>query len=178
MTRTAVENAVRGWLVLVGADGGVPNPGSAVIFADQDFTRPALPYLVVRILTHDGQVGEDEDLVDIAAQWSPRGQRTDTVSVSAYGETAAAWLDRAVFMLRAPSVLRAMDTSGITVRPLGPTTNLAELLDDKTEARAVRDFAVDYTREASDEVEDLVELEQVVHTDELGDRTLTITEVL
>lgn len=184
--RASIENAVRAWLVLAGAAGGVANPDRAVIFGDQDTTRPSLPYVTVRVLVYDIPVGEDEDLVDDAdpPTWRGRGQRTGTVSVNAYGAAAEAWLERAVFMLRSPSVQTLLTAGGLTVRPEGGLNNLSSLLDDKTQVRFQRDFAVDYERDAEPtDAEAAVELEQVVHEDTFGsdvpgDRVVTVTEVL
>lgn len=184
MTRAGIEDAVRAWLVLAGASGGVPSAASAVVMADQDTVRPPLPYLTVRVLSYDLTVGEDEDLVDDAdpPTWQPRGQRTSVVSVNGFGPTAEAWLSRAVLMLRAPSVLAQLGAAGVAVRPIGPTSNLSALLDDATQVRVERDFGVDYVQTATDEVEDLVPLEQVEHEDtwqsEAGDLVVTVTEVL
>lgn len=176
-----IEDGVRAWLVAAGASGGVPNAARAVIIADQDAVRPPLPYLTVKVILYDVQVGEDEDLVDDEAtpRWSARGQRTGTVSVNAYGTTAAGWLERAKLMLRAPSTHTILTAAGLTIRPVGGTNNLSALLDDATEARFQQDFAVDYERVASvTELEEVVPLELVQHVDEFDDRSETILEVL
>lgn len=185
MTREAVENAARLWLVAAGAAGGVPNASRAVIFADQDGPRPPLPYVTLRIETFDLPVGEDEDRVDDSdpPTWRGRGNRRGSISVNAFGAGAADWLERAHLFLRAPSVKAQLTAAGIGVRPLGAPNNLSRLLDDKSQTRFQRDFAIDYVAEVSEaEAEGVVELEQVVHTDTFEggatDLELTLTEVL
>jgi hypothetical protein len=183
--RTSIEDTVRAWLVASAVAGGVPHPDRAVVIADQDAARPPLPYLLVRVLVHDIPVGEDEDLVDDAdpPTWRARGQRTGTVSVNAFGVGAEAWLERAVIMLRSPSVAAILLAGGLTVRPEGGLNNLSGLLDERTQVRFHRDFFVDYAKVGGDtDAEDAVELEQVVHEDTFhgspGDRVVTVTEVL
>jgi hypothetical protein len=184
-TRTDIEDVVRSWLVAAGASGGIPSADSAVIIADQDGPRPALPYLTVRVLLYDLPVGEDESVVDDADPPTvrQRGQRTGTVSVNAFGSGAEDWLERAVLLLRSPSVRALLDAGQLTVRPEGGSNNLSRVRDDKTEVRFQRDFFVDYELVGDDEdAEEAVELEQVVHEDTFhgqpGDRVVTVTEVL
>jgi hypothetical protein len=184
-TRTDIEDVVRSWLVAAGASGGIPSADSAVIIADQDGPRPALPYLTVRVLLYDLPVGEDESAVDDADPPTvrQRGQRTGTVSVNAYGTGAEDWLERAVLLLRSPSVAALLLAGGLTIRPEGGISNLSGLRDTGTETRFHRDFAIDYElRGGDDDAEDAVELEQVVHEDHFtgqpGERVVTVTEVL
>lgn len=180
MTRAQLEDAVRAWLVAGGAAGGIPSADSAVVIGDTDTVRVPLPYLLVRCSDFDQVVGEDEDLVDDAdpPTWRARGQRRAVVSIDAFGVTAEGWLRRAVAMLRAPSLLEQLGDAGIAIRTVGPAVNLSALLDDRTQVRVQRDVEVDYQQVASDEVEEVVPLEQVEHVDEIGDRTETVTEVL
>lgn len=182
MTRTAIETAVRGWLVLAGVVGGIPNADRAVIFADEDAARPPLPYLVVKVVVPSVQVHDDEEWADNAA--TPlhhiRGQRFATVSVNAFGTTAYDWLDRAVLRLRAPSVKALNEAAGIAVQALSEVRDLSALLDESTQRRWVQDFRVDYVRETVvGETEGVVELEEVVHEDhwdgEPSERVETVT---
>lgn len=184
--KAAIEAAVRAWLIAAGVAGGVPNPDRAVVLADQDGPRPPLPYLVVRVVVYDIPVHEDEDLVDDAdpPTWRARGLRTSTVSVNAFGGSAAAWLERANLMLRAPSIRAQLDAAGFALRPNGGINNLSALRDSGTETRFQRDFAVDYTREGSvpDDTEALVELAEAVHEDTWqgspDDLVQTVTEAI
>jgi hypothetical protein len=178
-----IEDAVRGWLALVGEEGGIPDADSAVVIADQDAVRPPLPYLVVRVDVYDLVVHTDETSADDSDPpvWQTRGQRTGTVSVNAYGPTAAGWLERAVLMLRAPSVQALLSTAGLTIRPEGGARNLSGLLDDATQARLQRDFFVDYGTDTGAEA--VLELAEAVHadtweSDHPSDLTETVTEVL
>lgn len=180
MTRAALENAVRAWLVAAGAPGGIPNADRAAIIADQDGTRPPLPYLTVRALTHAQQIGEDEQLVDDETH-HVRGQRWSSVSVNTFGETALGWLERALLLLSSPPILALNQAAGIAVRPLSGLNNLSGLRDSHTEARFQVDLRVDYERR-TDETESApgVPLEVVEHEDEWqseqhGDRTETVT---
>lgn len=169
MTRTELEDKVRAWLVAAGALGGIASPDAKVIVADQDGTRPPLPYLLVRTLTHDVPVGQDETIVDDATppQVYVRGQRYATVGVQAFGEEALGWLQRAMRHLSSPSIVARNRTAGVAIRAQGGITNLSRLRDSHTEARFSQDFRVDFevlTAEA--DAEGAVELEQVVNTHE------------
>lgn len=183
MTRTALENAIRAWLVLAGVVGGVPNADRAVIFAHQDGTRPPLPYLTINLIVPSAQVHEDEEWVDDEAtpRHHIRGNRFATVSVNAYGATAYDWLDRAGLRLRAPTVKALNDTAGIAVQTLSEIRDLSGLRDQGTERRWQQDFRVDYVRETAvpTELENVVELEDVIHEDhwdgEPSERVETVT---
>lgn len=182
-TRSDLEDAIRSWLVAAGASGGIATPDERVIMADQDGVRPDLPYAVVRVNSYDDQVAEDEDIVDDAATptYTGRGQRTASVSVNAFGAGAEAWLERAVSLLGAPSVRAILDTAEIAVRVDGPINNLSGLLDDGTQLRFQRDFAVDY--ELVSDSETMTELGTVEHADtwsspSSADRTATIDQEL
>jgi hypothetical protein len=156
------------------------------VLADQDGPRPPLPYLLVRVVVWDLPVGEDEDLVDDSdpPTWRARGQRTSTVSINAFGGSAAGWLERANLMLRAPSILAQLDAAGLALRPQGGLNNLSALRDSGTEARFQRDYAVDYVRSGSapGDTEQLAELAEVVHEDTWqgspDDFVQTVSEVL
>lgn len=184
--RSTIEDGVRAWLVAAGVAGGIPSAASAVIFADQDAVRPPLPYLVVKVVVYDIPVHEDEDLFDDEdpPRWRGRGNRTSTVSVNAYGAGAEAWLERATLFLRSPATLAQLGAAGLAVRPEGGLNNLSGLLDDSTQVRFQRDFAVDYVREGADpaDTEDVTELELVVHEDTWtggpDDLVQTVSEVL
>jgi hypothetical protein len=174
VTLATLEDAIRAWVVAAGVAGGVPDADRAVIIADQDGTRPPLPYVAVRVLTFDGRVGEDESLVDDGdpPAWHGRGNRTASVSLSAYGSGAEAWIERAAFLLGSPSVVALLRSAGLNVRPNGDLQNLSRVRDERTEVRFVRDFLVSYVREASvTETEPLVELELVEVESNVGDRT-------
>lgn len=174
--RSSIEDGIRAWLVLAGANGGIPSPDSSVIYANQDAPRPALPYLTVRVFVYDVQVHEDESLIDDSDPplWRGRGQRTSTVSVNGYGIGADEWMERAVFMLRSPSVVASLNESGLAVRPVSGMNNLSGILDESTQVRFQRDFGVDYQRDSSEtDVEELAELELVEHEDDYVDRVVT-----
>lgn len=183
MTRAALENAVRAWLVAAGAAGGLPNADRACIIADQDGTRPPLPYLVVKVLTHDNRIGEDELIANDSTppKQYVRGQRFSTVSVNAYGETALGWLQRATLKLRSPSVLELNTAAGIAVQTQGGPNNLSGLRDSHSESRWQQDFRVDYeTLTDAGAAEEGPELATVEREDEWqstqhGDRTETVT---
>jgi hypothetical protein len=184
VTRAALENAVRAWLVAAGALGGISTPAAKVIAADQDGTRPPLPYLLVRTLTHDVPVGQDETIVDDATppRVYVRGQRYATVSINAFGETALGWLQRAVLHLRSPSIAALNQAAGIAVQLQGGLTNLSGLRDSHTETRFVQDLRVSYEAlTPALDAEGAVELEQVVNTHEWSsqdgspDRTEVVT---
>jgi hypothetical protein len=181
VTRANLETAVRSWLVLAGASGGIPNADRAVIIADKNGPRPTLPYLMVRIQDYDGQVHTDESIVDDGAipTWRSRGPRRATASVHAFGEGAEDWLVRASNQIGSPAVRSLFGAANIAVRPNGDVRNLSKLLDDKTQARFHRDFFVDYTHEtAVPDRAPLVELGRVEHVDTFSERTTTVIQEL
>lgn len=181
LIRAAIENAVRAWLVAGGVVGGIPNADRAVIFAHQDGPRPPMPYLLVNLLVPSVQVGEDEEIVDDAdpPQHHIRGNRYATVSVNAFGATAFDWLELAALRLRAPSIKALNTAAGIAVQPMGGVNDLSALRDQSTERRWQQDFRVDFVRQAAElETESLIEFEQMVREDTLGDRVVTTIEVL
>ena len=72
------------------------------------------------------------------------GVRRATVSVQALGESAAKWLERAVWRLQLDDVLLDLEAEGLSIVASGGMTDLGKLLDTSIEARVLREFDVSY----------------------------------
>lgn len=72
------------------------------------------------------------------------GVRRTTMSVQAYGDTAAKWLERATWRLALEEVILDLEAAGLSIVPTGGMTDLAKLLDTSIEARVLREFDVSY----------------------------------
>ncbi len=171
-----LDNA-RDWLIGVNALASVTVPVAGVIFGDQNGPRPPLPYVVLDIEAYDERVGYDDQRMVTAGTVEVRGQRRGTLVAEAYGEGALDWLERAVFLLTTGESLALL--TRMWLEPVGPLVDLSATLDSDTETRYRREFVITYTRVA-DPAEALpaTELEEVVHTDTFGDRTVVVTEDL
>lgn len=119
-----------------------------VIPADDDGPRPALPYLTVKVLTADAEIGRDEDVRSTDGSGDPtlvvRGERRATVSVQAFGTTAEGWLSTALLKRRLPSIQEVLLGVGLTIEPMGPIRDLSRLVDTAIEPRFGVDLEVTY----------------------------------
>lgn len=178
-TRTHVEDSIRAWIVIAGYRNGIDDADAKVIIADQDGPKPRPPYISIRLDRFDEEVHTDETLQGIDPSdgegrlFRARGLRTGVASITAFGRSAEYWLERSALMLNSPSVRALLNERNIALRRISPVVNLSRTLDDRTEARFMQDFRVDYERESSEtETEELVELELVEHEDDYGERVL------
>lgn len=171
-----ILSPVREWLIAQGVDGGIPNPDRAVIFANENGPRPPLPYVVVDVDVFDERIGYDEVQIGSTALVAPKGQRRGVVSVEMYGGSEV-WVERATYLLNTPESLALL--TALWLEPEGGLVNLSTTVDTDIETRYRRDFSFTYERTAdSGDASQGVELEQVVHTDTLGDRVVVNTEDL
>lgn len=178
---TCIASAARTWFVQQAVQGGIPAADGRVIFADEPGPRPPLPYVVVDVPVLDERLGRDEVVVDDSdpPQVSVRAFRAGMVSLHAYGDGALTWLERAQATLQQPASQTTLTTEGLNLEPVGGTQNLTSLLETQNETYFRQDYQFTYQRLADPaDAETGVELAQVVHTDEFGDRTTIVTENL
>ncbi len=148
-----VVQFVREWLK-AGATPGTPLTDVQVKKQDVKGPRPALPYLAVKVLVADIEVGEDEDrYTDGGAGLVNQhtvGHRRGTVSIQGYGKETAEWLARAHRMLRDPLIMRTVlkdeaTGEGISLVALGSgLVDLSAFLDTEIEPRYLREYDVAY----------------------------------
>lgn len=174
--REDILQGVRTWLK---ASEGLTN--AQVIVADAKMQRPPLPYITVKVLTADAEVGHDEDIRALDGGGLPtikvRGERRATVSVQAFGSTAEGWLSSALLKRRLPSVQETLLSVGLTIEPLGPIRDISRLVDTSIEARFSLDLEVTYRLEsdAVSETEALSVVGTYTFDGEPSDLTVTST---
>jgi hypothetical protein len=77
-----------------------------------------------------------------AAEWV-RGYRRATVSIQAFGDQAASWVEDAILALSTDAIQLELETLGVTIEAEG-STDLSGLVDTSIEARVVRELDVTY----------------------------------
>lgn len=135
-----ILQAARAWhIAATGLDVG------KVIPADDKGTRPALPYLTIRVGVIAG-VGSDERR-EHASGRRIIAQKRATVTVQAFGKFG----DGIEELLEAPSlaladlaIIAANDAAGLTIERIGPILDVPALLDTAIECRKSRDYAVTF----------------------------------
>lgn len=169
-----VLQAVRGWLQANAAAAGSLTDAQ-VIVSQPDATRPAKPYLTVKVTSPGVVVGFDETILDLDGS-DPRrranGIRRATVSVQGFGAGAEAWLERALLRLAYSDVTAAFSSSGVdTPIPAGGIRDISALLGTAWEPRYALDLDVGYgIRTADSDAESPIALTTVD-----SDTTLTGT---
>lgn len=148
---------VRAWVMLA-----TSLPSEKVIPADDEGTRPALPYVTVNLTTYDIAVGSDETLYEVDDDDELRaramGDRRTTVALNAYGRQGADLLALCGLSLSQPVVVRLLDEKKIGLQPLTGTQDISQLVDAVREKRFTRDFELTYGLElAQDEPEDALD---------------------
>lgn len=128
-----------------------------VIPADDDGPRPPLPYVTVKVLMADEEIGEDELIEGLDGDSLPevkvRGERRATVSVQGFGTAAQEWLSSALLKRRLPSIQNVLIGVGLTLNPLSSLRDISRLLDTAIEARVALDLDVTYRLESDTESE-------------------------
>lgn len=145
MTRTELVAAVRAWLKAYSAASALTD--YQVWVADTNATRPRPPYLSVRVMSFGERFGTDgtEDYDDAGTpKRRPIGQRSAVVTVEAFGDTAAGWLEQADAALQLPEVAASTGDAGASIMAEGPLQNLTALRDTEAEPRYSQDFRVMY----------------------------------
>jgi hypothetical protein len=144
-----ILRAVRGWLK---AAVSPALTDKQVIPADDKGTRPALPYMTVKLTTLHQRMGEDERGVEIVDEGLPgervdltvTGARRGVLQLRGYGAAPGEWLAEAELALSDPQVLMDLGALGVAVRSLGGIIDVAQLLDTKIEARWSQDYEITY----------------------------------
>lgn len=122
----------------------------AVIVADQNGLRPALPYLVIEVVTSGVQVGTDELMRDLGGTYGAmrewvRGHRRATVQVSGYGTDAPELLEQVRLCLESPAVRDPVETLySISLARVVTVQDLTTLRQTAYEVAAMMDLEVTY----------------------------------
>lgn len=172
MTRAGLLAAVRAWLKGWSADTALAD--LQVWAADTAATRPRPPYLSVRVTSWDERYGTDELRdVDDAGTLRRRvvGQRSAVVTVEAFGDTAAGWLEEAASALQRPEVVAATGDAGVTLYAEGPLVNLSALRDTSIEPRYAQDFRALYGYQSAARAVAVAETAEVAATYASRDET-------
>lgn len=143
----AVLSAIIAYMREAMARYGVTSPTTrAIIRADQAGTKPAEPFLTIRVLTW----GRPEGLT-AEARWStsPEGRiirhyESGTLSIQGYGADTARWLEAIRRGLDHDDLDTALAAAGLFLEPLGGLTNLSAALETGTEARFSMDLECRY----------------------------------
>lgn len=142
-------DAARGWLKAAVSPALLDRQ---VILADEKGTRPALPYLTVKLTALHQRVGEDEQGIEVVDEGEPgerveltvTGARRAVLQVRGFGEEPGDWLAAAELALSDPQVLMGLAALNVGVRSLGGLIDLAALIDTRIEARWSQDFELTY----------------------------------
>ena len=169
MTNEQLLQAIRTWLKAGAVAPATTTLADAqVILGDQDGPRPPLPYLSVKIITPQIQVGTDElvsyDNGDGDVSYRVRGDRELVVSVSGYGPGALDWLENAGLTIQLPQIDAILGDAGIRVDNVGGTTNTSTALDTSIEVRYTRTWLVRYTLLSNRDVAPPAEVIEVTTT--------------
>lgn len=153
---TTAENALQAW---ASARSGAP-----AIWANQNGTRPPLPYVTLQITAGPGRIGQDEIALTVDATapagqdlvMTHRGPRTITLSVNVYadpvttGASAPARAGALADTLSLESVRDALRAAGLMVSTVGPVRDLTQLVDTAYESRAQFDVQLYARSEVSE----------------------------
>lgn len=140
--RESILQGVRTWL-----KAAATLTDAQVIPADDVGPRPAMPYLTVKVLSADLQVGEDDPwphLVLGVPKLTVRGNRSGSVSVQSFGAAAEEWLATARLSLRLPAIQEVLRAAGLTIVPDGAARDITAVRDTRAEPRFVWDLAIQY----------------------------------
>lgn len=179
-TTDYIIQGVRRWLSVAAS---VPDVAHDVIPAHDTGAVPAEPYIVVEVLTYDIPVGTDEALQVFEAgtqRHVSRGARRATVTLHAWGDTAAGWIERAHMRLSSPSVRRQLSDDDLAIRAIGGLQSLSE----GDTVRYVQDYEVQYlVRTTEDDPITVaqaaeIQTEYVRYDDDPDPLTDTLTEEL
>jgi len=122
----------------------------SVIAASQGALRPAMPYLVVEVVTPGVQVGTDELLRDLGGTYGSmrewvRGHRRATVQVSGYGTDAPELLEQVRLSLESESVRGPVEALySISLARVVTAQDLTALRQTDFEVAAMMDLEVTY----------------------------------
>lgn len=141
--RGDILQAVRGWL-----KNAASLTDAQVIPADDRGPRPPLPYLTVKVLVADLQVGEDETRYGLDDDDDPtvtvHGTRRGTLSIQGFGAASEEWLVTARLALRLPATQAVLNAAGLTIVPMGAPRDISALLDTGIASRVVWDLEILY----------------------------------
>lgn len=149
-----ILTAVRTWLNAVTGLDKVQ-----IIPADDKGTRPALPYLSMRVMASDIHDGFDEPRPSINGTSGdiderPIGRRRGTLEINGYGRGAKELIEVAGLSLAETRTQQLLSSEKIYIRPNGGINDISSLVDNEIEKRYARDFDLHYAIERESPVED------------------------
>jgi hypothetical protein len=119
-----------------------------IIPADAPGDRPPLPYLTVKALVTDIQVGTDFLHSGVDGEDNPfyqaDGIRRATLSIRGYGKLSQTWLENLKLLASIPRSLDILDQVGLSLVPLGGIQDLTEVLDTTQEGVYLQEFDAYY----------------------------------
>lgn len=152
-------------------------PHGRVIPVDDGGTRPALPYIDVKLMGLDNEIGSDETVYGVNSQddlvAAVEGDREGTLTLNAYGRKGAELLAQCTASLRFPIVKRFMRDRKLAIRSAGATQDLSQLVADEREKRYAHDYFVGYSIRR-EQAEPEPHVENVEADIELNDSNITV----
>lgn len=163
-TRTALETACYNYVDSI-------LPTSTVIFANENGPRPVGPYVTLNLITQSVRVGSDDYLESSPTvtelNLATRGQRTATLSINAYGQTAYDELWLLKQSLDLPNNKATAIAQGIAILRDQDVVDLSRLRDNEIEKRAQMDIIIGYDVSISESGADYFNIVQ--GTNEIND---------
>lgn len=135
LSLSALRLVVRTWLV---SASGLAD--TKVIFEDDPGTRPAKPYMVLKLLSVETE-GEDEVTAGNGTV-THFGHRAATVVLQVYGTNAGNTLEEVRKGQYRQALQLSARAAGFTVYAAGPNRNIALLLDTGIEERAQMEIEI------------------------------------
>ena len=145
-TEDTIRNAVRDWIKATASGSALTD--AQVIDGSVTSVRPPLPYIAVTLLVWDMPVGFDEfSRSESGANptVAARGDRRATVSVQGFGATTADWIESAHRRLDLPTAEAIMAAAGLTLLPIGGSSQTPTVIDTGKEKRYLREYEVYYS---------------------------------
>lgn len=141
--RGDILQAARGWL-----KSAASLTDEQVIPADDTGTKRVAPFLLVKVVAADIQVGEDEARYGLDDDDVPtvtvHGTRRGTLSVQGFGAASEEWLVAARLALRLPATQAVLNAAGLTIVPMGAPRDISALLDTGIASRFAWDLEILY----------------------------------
>lgn len=128
ITQTDIEAAIMTWL------NGL-SLGGSIIWLDQNFPRPSIPYIGLRIQEIRNIHHDFIDKPDTDGVATTNGDREIVLNVETFGETSLDIINTIRNSLEKYSVNAALADNGLSFKEADNVIDLSELLDTKIEKR-------------------------------------------
>lgn len=131
MNLSTIKGALYGWAAATVAGGTV------VYWNEPDAPRPPAPSVRLRLIGLPSLVGQDElrDVTGDANAFRILGPRSLTLSVTAYGDTAAQAASDLASSLSGPDAMATLHGGGLSSLSVSPLRDVSELMETKWEQR-------------------------------------------